>query len=62
MLVGDDTSFISDIVVYVLKTTFPQELVACTEWNLDDARQFCQVSRYGFLYVSNSLQKYVTCS
>jgi hypothetical protein len=29
---------------------------------LDDARQFCQVSRYGFLYVSNSLQKYVTCS
>jgi hypothetical protein len=56
MLVGDGTSFISDIVVHILKTAFSKELVARTEWNLNDARQFCQVSRDDFLDVCNSLQ------
>jgi hypothetical protein len=56
MLVGDGTSLVPNIVVYILKTAFSKELVTRTEWNLDDARQFCQVSRDDFLDVCNSLQ------
>lgn len=56
MLVGDGTSLISDIVVYVLKAAFSKELVACTEWNLDDSCQFGEVSRDNFLDISYSLR------
>jgi len=56
MLVGDGTGFISDVVVYILKTAFSKELVTRTEWNLNDARQFCQVSSDDFLDVCDSLR------
>jgi hypothetical protein len=39
-----------------LKAAFTEKLVAGTEWDFDDTRQFCQVSRGDFLDISDSLQ------
>jgi hypothetical protein len=55
VLIGNNTSLVSDAIVYILKTAFTQELISRTEWYLNDSGElrhfFCSI----ILYICNTL-------
>ena len=54
VLIGNRPSLVSDVVKYVLKSSFAEELIPCAEWYLNDGAKLRKLSttmRAKILYV-----------